>query len=50
MLVVMMFEDNFFTISAMPWWSLLLLKETWVPDTNHKPCASHWQTLWNKVV
>jgi hypothetical protein len=29
----------------MPWWSVLLVNETGIPWENHRPVASHWQTL-----
>ena len=28
----------------------LLVEETWVPGENHRPVASHWQTLSHNVV
>ena len=30
--------------------SVLLVKETWLPGENHRPVASHWQTLSHNVV
>jgi hypothetical protein len=32
------------------WWSVLLVEETRVPEENHWPVASHWQTLLHNVV
>jgi hypothetical protein len=32
------------------WQSVLLVKETGVPGENHKPVASHWQTLSHNVL
>jgi hypothetical protein len=29
------------TISAILWWSVLLLEETGIPGENHRPVASH---------
>jgi hypothetical protein len=31
--------------ATISWQSVLLVKETGVPGENHKPAASHWQTL-----
>ena len=42
---VMVFNATFSTISAISWWSVLLVEEPWVPGENHKPFASHGQTL-----
>jgi hypothetical protein len=36
-------------ISAISWWSVLLVEETGVPGENHHPAASHWQTLSQNV-
>jgi hypothetical protein len=38
---------NLFCIS---WRSVLLVEETGVPGENHRPVASHWQTLSHNVV
>ena len=35
----------FNNISVISWQSLLLMEETGVPGENHRPTASHWQTL-----
>jgi hypothetical protein len=40
----------FNNISAISWWSVLLLEETGVPGENHRLAASHWQTLVHNVV
>ena len=37
-------------ISAILWRSYLLVEETRVPGENHRPVASHWQTLSHNVV
>jgi len=37
-------------ISVMSWRSVLLVEETGVPGENHRPVASHWETLSHKVV
>jgi hypothetical protein len=41
----MVFNASFNNISAISWWSVLLVEETRVPRENHWPAASHWQTL-----
>jgi len=33
-----------------PWRSALLVEETGVSGENHRPAASHWQTLSHNVV
>ena len=40
----------FNTISVISWWSVLLVEDTGVPGENHRPAASHWQTLSHNVV
>ena len=45
-LILWCFND----ISAISWWSILLEEETGVPGGNHRPAASHWQTLSHNVV
>ena len=47
---VMVFNATFNNISAISWRSVLLAEETRVPGENHRPVASHWQTLSHKVV
>jgi len=39
----MVFNTTFNNISAISWRSVLLAEET---GENHRPVASHWQTLW----
>jgi secreted PhoX family phosphatase len=39
-----MFNATFNNISATPWGSILLVEE------NHRPVASHWQTLLHIVL
>ena len=36
-------------VSVISWRSVLLVKETGVPIENHRPVASHWQTLSHNV-
>jgi hypothetical protein len=36
--------------SVISWQSVLLVKETDVPQENHRPAASHWQTLSHNLV
>jgi len=40
-----MFNATFKNISVISWWSVLLVEETGVPGENHRPFASHWQTI-----
>jgi hypothetical protein len=47
----MVFNATFNNISAILWWSVLLVKETRLQRReNHRPVASHWQTLSHNVV
>jgi hypothetical protein len=46
----MVFNAAFNNISAIPWRSVLLMEETGVSGENHRPDASHWQTLSHNVV
>ena len=46
----MVFNATFNNISVIWWWSVLLVEETGVPWENHRPAASHWQTLSGIVV
>ena len=46
----MVFNTNFNNISVISWQSVLLVEETGAPGVNHRPVASHWQTLSHKVV
>jgi hypothetical protein len=45
----MVFNATFNNISAISWRSVLLMEETGVPGENHRPVASHWQTLSHNV-
>ena len=45
-----MFDVTFNNISVISWRPVLLVEETGVPGENHRPAASHWQTLSNIVV
>ena len=47
---VMVFNVTFNNISAISWWSVLLVEETRVPGENHRPVASHGQTLSHNIV
>ena len=47
---VMVFNATFNNISAISWWSVLLVEETGVTGENHRHSTSHWQTLSHKVV
>ena len=46
----MVFNATFNNISVISWRSVLFVKETGVPGENHRPVASHWQTLSDNVV
>jgi len=50
MVVVVMFNATFNNISAISWRSVLLVEESGVFGENHRPGASHWQTLSHYVV
>ena len=41
---------GFNNISVISWQPVLLVEETGVPRENHRPVASHWQTLSDYVV
>ena len=41
----MVFKATFNNISIISWRSFLLVEETGGPEENHRPAASHWQTL-----
>ena len=41
----MVFNATFNNISVISWRSVLLVEKTGVPRENHRPVASHWQTL-----
>jgi hypothetical protein len=40
----MVFNATFINISAISWWSVLMVEETGVPGENHRPAAIHRQT------
>jgi hypothetical protein len=44
------FNTTFNNISVISWWSVVLMEETGGPGENHRPVASHWQTLSHNVV
>ena len=44
------FNTTFNNISVILWQSVLLVEETGGPRENHRPVASHWQTLSHNVV
>ena len=50
MVRVVVFNATFNNISVISWRSILLVEETGVPGENHRPVASHWQTLSHNVV
>jgi len=45
-----MYNATFNNISVISWQSVLLMEETRVPGENHRPIASHWQTLSHNVI
>ena len=47
---LMVFNATFNNISVISWRSVLLMEETGGPGENHRPVASHWQTLSHNVV
>jgi hypothetical protein len=47
---VMVFIATSNNISVILWQSVLLVEEIGVPRENHRPAASHWQTLSHNVV
>ena len=47
---VMVFNTTFNNISVISWRSVLLVEETGVPGENHRPAASHGQTLSHNIV
>ena len=48
--MVFNYNTTFNNISVISCRSVLLVKETGVPEENHKPVASHWQTLSHNAV
>jgi hypothetical protein len=47
---LMVLNATFNNISVISWRSVLLVEETGGPGENHRPVASHWQTLSHNVV
>jgi len=41
----MVFNSTFNNISAISWWSVLLMEETGVAGENHRPATNHWKAL-----
>jgi len=48
--IAMVFNATFNNISVITWRSVLLVEETGVQGENHRPAASHRQTLSHIVV
>jgi hypothetical protein len=48
-LMILIFNATFNNISVRLWRSVLLVEVTGVPGENHRPVASHWQTLSHNV-
>jgi len=46
----MVLNATFNNISAISWWSVLLVEVIRVRGENHRPVASRWQTLSHNVV
>jgi len=46
----MVLNATFNNISVISWLSVLLAEGNGVPGENHRPVASHWQTLSHNVV
>jgi hypothetical protein len=46
----MALNATFNNISALSWWSVLLVEGTGVPGETHRPTASHCQTVSHSVV
>jgi hypothetical protein len=49
-LCLMVFNATFNNISVILWRSVVLVEETGEPGENHRPVASHWQTLSHNIV
>jgi hypothetical protein len=47
---LMVLNATFNNISIISWRSVLLVGDTGGPGENHRPVASHWQTLSHNVV
>jgi hypothetical protein len=50
MVMDMVFNATFNNILDISWRSVLLVEQTGVHRENHRPAASHWQTLSHNVV
>ena len=46
----MVLNATFNNISVISWQLVQLAEETGIPGENHRPIASHWQTLSHNVV
>jgi hypothetical protein len=46
----MVFNATFNNISVISWQSVILVEVTGIPGENHRPAASHRQTLSHNVV
>ena len=44
-IIFMVFNTTSNNISVISWRSVILVEKTGVPRENHRPTASHWQTL-----
>jgi hypothetical protein len=42
--------STFNNISVISWQSVLLVEEIREPEENHRPVASHWQTVSHNIV
>jgi hypothetical protein len=42
---VIVLKATFNNLSTISWWWVLFVEETGVPEENHRPTTSHWQTL-----
>jgi hypothetical protein len=47
---LIVFNVLFNNISVISWRSVLLVEEVGVPEENHRPVASHWQTWSHNLV
>jgi hypothetical protein len=46
----MVFNTTFNNLSVISLMSVLLVEENEIPGENHRPAASHWQTLSHNVI
>ena len=46
----MVLNATFNNIAVISWRSVILVEEIGIPGENHRPAASHWQTLSHNVV